>query len=186
MELIIREGFVWLYTELLFLCLIQATKQKCRFHDHFPKFLVTTVYEYETRTASRSSWQVIRQFVFIRTCSSFVTFRTFDIIFSQPTLRCLRDFISIRNYPTKLHIQTQIHIPVCSLPHISFVSLLSVTANILFLCERVCKDMWFCLSYVQICFFSKHIKKQICRFFGFSFKADRLRILYTRWPWECH
>ena len=116
------------------------------------------------------------------TCSSFVTFRTFNIIFSPPTLRCLRASISIRNCPTKLHIQTQIHIPVCSLPHISIVSLLSATANILFLCDRVCKDMRFCLSYVQICFFSKHIKKQICRFFGFSCRADRLRILYIRCP----
>ena len=46
----------------------------------------------------------------------------FSIIFSPPRL-CGRAAISIRNYPTKLHTQNQIHISVCSLSHIPFVGL---------------------------------------------------------------
>jgi len=82
-------------------------KQKCRFHDHFSKFLVSAIYEFETRTATRSAWQVIRQYVFMRTCSSFVNFWTFSIIFSPPTLYCLTASISVRNYPTNCTLRSK-------------------------------------------------------------------------------
>ena len=55
----------------------------------------------------------------------------------QPTRRLyLRASISIRNYPTKLHIQIQIRISFRSLSHIPLVSTLPVTTNILCLTLR--------------------------------------------------
>jgi len=41
--------------DLFFKRLIQNKKHKCSFHDQFSKFLFTAMYEFETRTATRSA-----------------------------------------------------------------------------------------------------------------------------------
>ena len=134
------------------------------FHDHFSIFLVTAIYKSETRTATRSPWQAIRQFQVTRSLAPFVICTPFNTIFSPSRLR-LRVAISIRNHPTKLHTQTQIRIPVCSLSHIPLFPPLPVPANILFLiCAQIFKDFWFWSPHVQNCSFFKNISQSSCIF----------------------
>ena len=52
-------------SQLLFKRLIQTTKRKCKSLDHFSNFLITGVYESGTRNATRSTWHVIRNLVFL-------------------------------------------------------------------------------------------------------------------------
>ena len=125
-------------TKLLYKRLIQITKHKCKFHDHFSKFPVTAIYEYETRAATRSPWQIIRQFVFVSTWALFVISQPFSIIFSTPRL-CLRAALSVRNYPTRLHTQDQIRISANFLPNIPLISTIPVPTNIL--CLTVLTDL---------------------------------------------
>ena len=146
-------------TELLYERLIQTTKHECKFYDHISKFLVTIIYESETRTATPSAWHVVRQFVFLCTWAPFVIYVAFNIIFSPRGLY-LRAAISMRNYPTELHAQTQIHISVCSLPHISLLSASPICKHSLSDCvDQIYKDIWFWLPHVQNCFFFKHINQ---------------------------
>ena len=122
-------------TEQLYKRLIQTTKHKRKSHDHFSKFLVTAIYEFEARTATLSAWHVIRQLVFLSTRPPFVIFQPFNTIFI-PRKLYLRASISNRNCPTKLNTQFQIRISFCSLSHIPFGSPLPVPANILCLTVR--------------------------------------------------
>ena len=122
-------------TEQHYKRLIQTTKHKCKSHDHFSKFLVTAIYEFEARTATHSAWHVIRQLVFLSTQAPFVIFQPFNNI-SIPRKLYLRASISNRNCPTKLNTQFQIRNSFCSLSHIPFGSPLPVPANILCLTVR--------------------------------------------------
>lgn len=120
-------GKVWYGIVTVLFCkrLIQTTKHKYRLHDHFSKFLFTAICEFVTRTSTLSAWQVIRHFVSLRTWALFVIHTPFNIIFNPPKL-CLGAAISIRNYTTNLHTETQIRIFVCSL---SPIPLLSTSRN---------------------------------------------------------
>ncbi len=86
-------------TKLHFKQLIQTTKHKGLFRVHFFKFLVTAIYQSESRTASRSPWHIIRQSLFLSAWDPFVICQPFNIIFSSHSL-CLMAAISIQNYPT--------------------------------------------------------------------------------------
>jgi len=50
-------GKVWycIATELFMKRVIQTTKHKYRFHDHYSKFLFTDIYEFETRKTTRAA-----------------------------------------------------------------------------------------------------------------------------------
>ena len=113
------SGKLWygIITELLFKRLIQTTKHKSRFHDHFSKFLFTSIYELETWKTRRSVWQLLRQFLFLSNWAPFVICQLFNIIF-RPARLCLRSAISMRNFLTNQHTQNQNHIFIYSLLHI--------------------------------------------------------------------
>jgi len=158
-RLIIGKILHVIIIELLYERLIQTMKHERKFHYHFSKFLVTIIYESETRTATLSAWHVVRQFVFLCTWAPFVIYVPFNIIFSPRGLY-LRAAISIWNYPTELHAQIQIHISVCSLPHISLLSASPICKPSLSDCvDQIYKDIWFWLPHVQNCFFFKHINQ---------------------------
>jgi len=91
-KLILWKVWYGIIIELLFKRLIQTTKHKCRFHDHFSTFLFTAIYEFETRKTTRSVWQVLSQLVFLRNWTSFVI--------------CQTDYVSDRPFQWKLPHKT--------------------------------------------------------------------------------
>ena len=91
-------------------------------------------------------------------------FSSSQFLFRPPRLY-LRSAISMQNYPTELHNQTQNPIFLCSLSHIPLFSPLPVPANILSpIVWPVFRDFWFWLPHVQNCFLFKHINQNTCRF----------------------
>jgi hypothetical protein len=117
-------------TEMFYKRLIQTTKHKCKFDDHFSKFLVTA----ETRSATHSARHVNRLFV-SKYLGTFCDLSNFQH-HSRPRRLYLRAAISICNYPTKLNTHTPIRISVCSPSHIPSLSLHPVSAY------NVCLAVW--------------------------------------------
>ena len=94
-------GKVWygIITELLFKRLIQTTKHKCRFHDHFSKFLFTAIYEFETRKRTCSAWQLFKEFGSLCNLAPFVICQPFNIILDHS------DYVSDRPFQCEITSQ---------------------------------------------------------------------------------
>jgi hypothetical protein len=144
-------------TELPYKRLIQPSKYKRKFHYHFPKFLLKTIYESATRTATRSTWQVIGRFVIRSTSVNVVITTPFNTIFSKHRLR-LGGVISIRNYHTKCTTRpkSDFSLVPCRTFHISlqFPHLQTFSVS---LCHQLCKYIWLRFPNVQNGYIFIHI-----------------------------
>ena len=158
--------------ELLLKRLIQTTKHKCRFHDHFSKCLVTAIYVSGTRTAMRSVWQVNRHFLFLSTWAP-CNLYTFQYHF-QPTQIMWPSGHFDPKLPYKAaHSEPNPYFRLFPVAHSTDLSV-PIPANFLRLCDRICKDILFWLPYA----FFKHTNQYICNFCFIFLVGLKIRVFY--------